>query len=132
MSAGFTFSQEMSTSSINYMPCILSILPFDLSRTTQIASNCPCHESSLLILHQIVVDRLEALVDEVTLDLLHELTNTRTLGLFHNCMWQSRHFEVDVYFLTLREQIDGLFTSNESHRSNLICVYVFVCVFVFN
>ena len=25
----------------------------------------------------------------VTLDLLHEFTNTRILGLFHNCMWQS-------------------------------------------
>ena len=37
----------------------------------------------------------------VTLDLLHELTNTRIFGLFHNCMWQSRHPEVDVSFLTL-------------------------------
>ena len=28
------------------------------------------------------------------------------------------------------EQTDGLFTFNGSHRSNMICVYVFVCVFV--
>ena len=37
----------------------------------------------------------------VTLDLLHEFANTEIFGLFHNCMWQSRHPEVDVYFLEL-------------------------------
>ena len=66
----------------------------------------------------------------VTLDLLHEFANTEVFGLFHSCMWQSRHSEVDVYFLTLCEQINRLFNSNGSPRSNLICVYVFVCVFV--
>ena len=59
----------------------------------------------------------------VTLDLLHEFANTKIFGLFHNCMWQSRHSEVDVCLLTLREQL-GLFTSNGSLRSNRICVYV--------
>ena len=33
----------------------------------------------------------------VILDLLHELTNTRIFGLFHNCMWQSRYSEVNVH-----------------------------------
>ena len=50
----------------------------------------------------------------MTLDLLHEFANTEMFGLFHNCMWQSRHPQVDVYFLTLCEQIDGLFTVNGS------------------
>ena len=34
----------------------------------------------------------------VTLDLLHEFANTEVFGFFHNCMWQSRDPEVDVYF----------------------------------
>ena len=41
----------------------------------------------------------------MTLDLLHEFANTDTL--------------VNVYFFALREQTDGLFTSNGSHRSNI-------------
>ena len=62
----------------------------------------------------------------MTLDLLHEFANTEILGLFHNCMWQSRHPEVDVYLLELCEQSDRLFTSNGSPRSDSICVYVYV------
>ena len=46
----------------------------------------------------------------VTLDLLHEFANTEVFCLFHNCMWQSGHPEVDIYFLALCEQIDGLST----------------------
>ena len=63
----------------------------------------------------------------VILDLLHELTNTRMFGLFHNCMWQSRYSEVDVRC----GRTGWLSNHNGSHRSNSICVYVFVCVFVF-
>ena len=33
----------------------------------------------------------------MTLDLLHELANTEVFCLFHNCMWQSRLSEVNVY-----------------------------------
>ena len=51
----------------------------------------------------------------MTLDLLHEFANTEVFCLFHNCMWHSRHPEVDVYFLALCQQIDGLFTFNGSH-----------------
>ena len=80
--------------------------------------------------HYFVADRLEDLVDEGD-SRSYEFTNTRNFCLFHNCMWQSRHPEVDVYFLTLFEQIDRLFTSNGSPRSNSICIYVFVCVFLF-
>ena len=65
----------------------------------------------------------------VTLDLLDEFANTKVFCLFHNCMWQSRHSEVDVYFLTLCEQTRWLFM-NKSPCSNMICVYVFVCFFV--
>ena len=46
--------------------------------------------------HCFVVDLVEELVDEVVLDLLHEFTNTRIFGSFHNRMWQSGHSEVDV------------------------------------
>ena len=74
---------------------------------------------------------LKRLSMRVTLDLLHEFANTEVFGLFHNCMWQSRHSEVDVYFLTLCEQINWLLTANGSHRSNLICVHIFVCVLDF-
>ena len=48
----------------------------------------------------------------MTLDLLHEFANTEVFCLFRNCMWQSRHSEVEVYFLALCEQTDGLFTFN--------------------
>ena len=66
----------------------------------------------------------------MTLDLLHKFADAKVLCLFHNCMWQSRHSEVNVYFLALCEQTGGLSTFNQSPRACLICVYVFVCVFV--
>ena len=34
----------------------------------------------------------------MSFDLLHELSNTEVFCLFHNCMWQSRNSEVNVYF----------------------------------
>ena len=34
----------------------------------------------------------------MTLDLFHELAYAEILCLFHNCMWISRHSEVNVYF----------------------------------
>ena len=63
----------------------------------------------------------------MTLDLLHELANAEVLCLFHNCMWQSWHSEVNVYFLELGQRL----STHGSPRSCLIRVYVFVCVFVF-
>ena len=59
-------------------------------------------------------------------------TSSRTrkfFCLFHNCMWQSRHPEVSVYFLELSERTGWLFI-NRSPCSYMICVCVFVCVFV--
>ena len=50
----------------------------------------------------------------MSLDLLHEFANTEVFCFFHNCMWQSRHSEVNVYFLALSEQTDGLKTFNRS------------------
>ena len=61
--------------------------------------------------------------------LLHEFANTEVLCLCHNCVWQSRHSKVNVYFLALCDQSDGLST-HWSPRSYMICVSVFVCVFV--
>ena len=63
----------------------------------------------------------------MTFDLLHELLNAKFFCFFHNCMWQSWHSEVNVYFLELSERL----STHGSPRSCLICVYVFVCVFVF-
>ena len=47
--------------------------------------------------HCFVADRLEDLVDEGWLSILFTSWRTRIFfGLFHKCMWQSRHPEVDV------------------------------------
>ena len=35
----------------------------------------------------------------MNLDLLHKFANTEIFCLFHNCMWQSRHPEINVYLL---------------------------------
>ena len=80
--------------------------------------------------HYFVANRLEVLLDE---DDFRSSSRVRERGscfcLFHNCMWQSRHSEVNVRFRELCEQTDGLST-HRSLRAYLICVYVFVCVFV--
>ena len=105
----------------------------ELFRITRITLHCPFHESSLSNRHWMVIllqIGLKCFSMRMTLDLLHEFANTEVFCLFHNCMWQSRHSEVNVYFLALCEQIDGLSSSNKSHRSYLVCVYVFVCDFV--
>ena len=66
--------------------------------------------------HYFVVDRLEDLVGEGDSPIFfHELTNTRIFGLFHNCMWQSRHPEVDVYLL----ELGGPVSTNGSLRAYL-------------
>ena len=65
------------------------------------------------------------------LDLLHELTNTRIFGLFHNFMWQSRYSEANVHLLERCGRTSLLSNHNGSPRSIMICIYVFVCVFVF-
>ena len=102
---------------------ILGIALWEVSRITQTALHCPCPESSSLIFTKWVVSIILLLIGlkilsmRVTLDLLHELTNTKIFGLFHKCMWQSRHPEIDVH--------------NGSPRSISICIYVFVCVLVF-
>ena len=40
---------------------------------------------------------LKRLSVRVVLDLLHELTNTRVLSLFHSRMWQSKYSEINVH-----------------------------------
>ena len=43
------------------------------------------------------------------------------------------HSEINVYFLAVWQQTDGLIVhSSQVSRVELICVYVFVCVFVFS
>ena len=64
----------------------------------------------------------------VILDLLHELTNTEVLGLFHNCMWQSRCSEVNVQLVDRCGRAGWLSNHNGSLPSIMICVYVFVCL----
>ena len=112
---------------------ILSIVLLELFRITRITLHCPCHESSLsnrhwmgcrLFLLQI---GLKYFSMRMTLDLLHEFANTE---VFCNWMWESRHSEINVDFLALREEADGLSTFNKSLGAHLICVYVFACVFV--
>ena len=58
----------------------------------------------------------------MTFDLLDELLNAEIFCFLHNCMWQSWHSEVNVYFLELGE----LLSTHGSPRSCKICVYVFV------
>ena len=70
-----------------------------------------------------VADRFEDLVDEGnsrSSSRAHEHENIQ----FHNCMWQSRHPEVDVYLFELGRPV----STNGSHRSISICIYVFVCL----
>ena len=67
----------------------------------------------------------------VILDLLHELTNTRIFDLFHNCMWQSRYSEIDVFLVERCGRTCWLSNHNGTPRSISICIYVFVCVSVF-
>ena len=130
MLAGFTFFQEMSTNATdNSLNNALSEL-FRMARTTL---HCP--ESSSLIFHSMgyrhyfVADRLEDLVDEGD-SRSSSLFNLEVFCLFLNCMWQSRHLEVDVYLLELGGRTGWLSTHNGS-RFISICIFVFVCVFVF-
>ena len=73
-----------------------------------------------------VASRLKVLLDE---DDSRSSSRVREHGSFllvSQLHEATRHCEVDVYFLALGEQTDGLST-NKSLRSNMICVYVFVC-----
>ena len=86
----------------------LSIALLVLFRITQNALHCPRHESSSLIFFTervvgitLLQIGLKILSMTVTLDLLHEFANTEFFGLFDNCLWQSRHPEVDVYLLEM-------------------------------
>ena len=115
---------------------IQSIALWELFRITRIVLHCPFHECRFRIVTKWVADvillqfGLKCFSMRMTLDFLHEFAITEVISLSHNCMWQSRHSEVNVYFLSLCEQIDGLSTSNKSLLSYMMCVYVFVCVIV--
>ena len=76
-----------------------------------------------------VLNQLEELVDAGDSRCSSQFANTKVFCLLHNCMWQCRHPKVDVYVLALCEQTRWLFI-NKSPCSNMICVYVFVCVLV--
>ena len=76
-----------------------------------------------------VFNQLEELVDAGDSRSSSRVQEHESFWLFHNCMWQSRHPDVDVYVLALCEQTRSLFM-NKSPCSNMICVCVFVCVFV--
>ena len=139
---GFAFFQELFTSAIDdsmtpIKKGIRSIALLELFGITRITLHCPFHESSLSNRHWMgcrryfAANRLEVLLDEDDSRSSSRVREHEVLCLFHNCMWQSRHSEVNVYLLALCEQTDGLSTLHKSLRAYLICVYVFVCVFVF-
>ena len=68
-------------------------------------------------------NQLGMLLDEDELSIF--LTSSWTLKIFcffHNCMWQSWHSEVNVFFLELGERL----STHGSPRSCLISVHVFV------
>ena len=73
---------------------------------------------------------LKILAMRVTADLLHEFTNTRIFGLFHNCMWQSSPSKIGVHLLELCEQTGWLSTHYGSPLSISICIYVLSVSFV--
>ena len=60
----------------------------------------------------------------VILDLLHELTNTRIFGLFHDFMWQSRYSEVNVHLVERCGRTGWLSNHNGSPRPIMIYIYV--------
>ena len=137
---GFAFNQEVSADAIDH-----SLIPIEKTLRTLHFRNCFAQLEQLYIAHftnhcfrivtEWVVDVILLQVGmkcfsmRMTLDLLHELANTKVFCLFHNCMWQSRHSGVNVYFLALCEQT-GWLSTHKSLRSCLICINVFVCVFV--
>ena len=61
----------------------------------------------------------------MTLDLLHEFANTEVFCLFHNCTWQSRYSDINVYFLALFDKPMDRSLSTGLPVLNLTCVYVF-------
>ena len=139
--AGFAFNEEVSASAIDH-----SLIPIEKKLRTLHFRNCFASLEQLYIAHftnhrlrfvtKWVVGvillqlGLKCFSMRMTLDLLHELANAEIFCLFHTCMWQSRHSEVNVNFLELSEQT-GWLSTHGSHRSSFICVCVFVCVFVF-
>ena len=103
---GFAFNKEMSTSAIDH-----SLIP-----TRRHSEHCTfgivSHNSNnfKLPISRIIAfeSSLKCFSMKMTLDLIHEFSNSEVFCLFHNCMWQSRHSEVNVYFFALCEQTDGL------------------------
>ena len=56
----------------------------------------------------------------IIFDLLHKLLNSEMFCLFHNCVWQSRHSEINVVLLFSIHQYGSL-------RSCLIFFNMFTC-----
>ena len=106
---------------------IRSIALLELFRITRITLHCPLHESSLSNCCWMgcrlfcCKSAWSASRMNMILDLFHEFENTEVFYLFHNCMWHSRHSEVNVYFTALCEQTEELSTFHKSPRSCLIC-----------
>ena len=109
---GFAFNQEMSTSAIDHslIPIKKAFWALTLGIVSHNSKNSTLHHFTnhrLRIVTEWVVDvilvqiGLKCFSMKMTLDLLHEFANTEIFCLFHNCMWQSRHSEVNVYFLAL-------------------------------
>ena len=106
---------------------------FSFAVSSTMATPCLDHVvwDILRILAEWVVDvsllqvGLKCFSMRMTIYLLDKLLNAEIFCLFHNCMWQSWHSEVNVYFLELGERL----STQVSLRSCLIYVFVFVFVF---
>ena len=121
MTAGSTFFQEMSTSAIDN-----SLIPIKEAFWALHFWNCFAWLKQLYIAHftnhllwfvtDWVVGVVLLQIGLKCVSMRMTLANTEVFCLFHNCMWQSRHSEVNVYFLALCEQTDGLSTLHKSLR----------------
>ena len=145
MSAGFNFSQEMSTSAINFSVfpiqrhsehCNVGIVLHDSNSST-----LSCHESSSVIpremccRHYFVAYRIEDLVDECD---SRSSSGVREHGNFSACFTTSGGNpdtlkSMSIFSRCVNKSIDCSLPTGRS-RSNSICVYVFVrlrlCVYL--
>ena len=122
---GFAFNQEMSN-------CTFGIVSHNSNNSTLPISRIIAFESSLNgLLTLFCCESAWSASWWGWLWIFFTSSRTRKLSACFTTMWQSRHSEVDFYALALCEQTDGLLTLHRSHRAYLICVHVFVCVFVF-
>ena len=120
--AGFAFNEEVPAGAMDHslVPvgggrwerCTFGIVSHNFNNSTLPISRIIAFELLLNGLVDVILLQvgLKCFSMRMTFDLLDELLNAEVFCVFHNCMWQSRHSEVNVYFLELREQACRLST----------------------